>query len=378
MHIVIAPDSFKECLTAMEVAEALADGLRMALPDAHCELVPMADGGEGTTATLLQALGGERVDVEVHGPLGGKTWAYFGLIDQGKTAVMEMAEASGLHLVPPDQRNPLLTSSFGTGELIEAALRRGAQRIVLGIGGSATNDGGAGMLMALGATLLDQTGAPIALGGAALATLASLDLSTLDARLAQVQIDIACDVTNPLCGERGASAVFGPQKGASPEQVVQLDQALLHFGAMLAGQSGRDALNHPGTGAAGGLGAGLFAGLGAELRPGIELVIDTVQLEDKIAAADLVLTGEGRIDHQTIYGKTPFGVAQVAQRLGKPVIAVAGSVGEGYEVVHEHGINAVFSISPGPQSLLQALASGKEQLTRTARNIGEMLKLTAR
>lgn len=376
--VVIAPDSFKESLSALEVAAAIERGFRHVYPDIEYVKLPMADGGEGTVESMVAASNGERVAVTVTGPLGKPVKAFYGLLGEGKTAVIEMAAASGLHLAPTDQRNPLIATSYGTGELIMAALDRGVEAIILGIGGSATNDGGAGMMQALGAKLLDDHRQPLAAGGAALAKLAEIDLSALDARLQQVNVTVACDVDNPLCGERGASAVFGPQKGATPAMVEQLDSALQHYGRLLEQVTGRQVCNVSGAGAAGGMGAALIGMLNATLRPGIEIVIETLKLEEAIRDADLVITGEGRLDSQTIYGKTPIGVARVAKRYQLPVVGIAGSLAADYQVVHQHGIDAAFSVIDRIVTLDEALADAAHNLEVTARNVAALWQLAQR
>lgn len=375
MKIVIAPDSFKESLSAMQVAEAIEQGFSEIFPQAEYIKLPMADGGEGTVESMVAATGGERVHVNVTGPLGQPVNGFFGWMGDGETAVIEMAAASGLHLVAPEQRNPLITTSFGTGELILAALNHGARKIILGIGGSATNDGGAGMMQALGAHFHDIDGKELHVGGAALAQLASVDLSQLDARLAQTDILVACDVDNPLCGAKGASAVFGPQKGATPERVKQLDAALLHYGEKIELATGKSVLNVAGAGAAGGMGAALFGLLNARLQPGIEIVTEALKLADAVQGADLVITGEGRIDSQTIHGKTPVGVARVAKRYDIPVIAIAGGMTPDYSVVHQHGLDAVFSVLNRIQTLSEALEGARENVRVTARNVAAVWKM---
>ncbi|NWA19480.1 glycerate kinase [Serratia liquefaciens] len=373
--VVIAPDSFKESLSALEVAEAIERGFRQIFPQVQYVKLPMADGGEGTVDSMVAATGGEIVRVTVTGPLGQPVQAFYGLLGEGETAVIEMAAASGLHLAPKAQRDPRMTTSYGTGELILAALERGVKTIILGIGGSATNDGGAGMMQALGARLLDDNRQALPPGGAALAQLAYIDLSGVDPRLQQVSITAACDVDNPLCGANGASAVFGPQKGATPEMVTQLDAALRHYGTLLEQATGREVINAPGAGAAGGMGAALLGMLNAQLRPGIEIVIETLQLEEALRDADLVITGEGRLDSQSIHGKTPIGVARVAKRFGLPVIGIAGSLSKDYQVVHQHGIDAAFSVLDRVVSLEEALAEAADNLEVTARNVAAVWRL---
>ncbi|CNL50996.1 glycerate kinase [Yersinia pseudotuberculosis] len=375
MKIIIAPDSFKESLTAMQVAEAIEQGFSEIFPQAEYIKLPMADGGEGTVESMVAATGGELVNVEVTGPLGAPVKAFYGWMGDGETAVIEMAAASGLHLVAPEQRNPLITTSYGTGELILAALNHGARKIILGIGGSATNDGGAGMMQALGVQLSDQQGKALTVGGAALVQLVDIDLSQLDDRLAQTDILVACDVDNPLCGAKGASAVFGPQKGATPERVQQLDAALQHYGEKIEQVTGKSVINVAGAGAAGGMGAALFGLLNARLQPGIEIVTEALKLAAAVQEADLVITGEGRIDSQTIHGKTPVGVARVAKRFDIPVIAIAGSMAPDYEVVHQHGLDAVFSVLNHIQTLPEALEEASDNIRITARNVAAVWKM---
>ena len=375
MKIVIAPDSFKESLSAAAVAEAIAAGLREVWPQAELLCRPMADGGEGTVAALVAATGGEYRETLVRGPLGEPVAAHWGWIAQSRSAVIEMAAASGLHLVPAERRDALRACTYGTGELILAALEAGAERIVLGFGGSATNDAGSGMLRALGARFADAEGRPLAPGGAALAQLAQIDLSGLDPRLARVDFEVACDVDNPLCGPRGASQVFGPQKGATPEQVRQLDAALGHFADVCAQTLGRDGRDLPGCGAAGGIGFAARSFLAATFRPGIELVAEVSGLEQAVVGADLVITGEGRIDMQTLHGKTPMGVASIAKRHGVPVIALAGMLGEGYQQLYGHGIDAAFSLAPGPISLADALVEAPRLLRQRAADIARLWQL---
>lgn len=378
MKIVIAPDSFKESLTAMAVASEIEAGFREFFPDAQYVKLPVADGGEGTVQAMIDASGGRRVELQVTGPLGEPVSAFYGLMGDGATAVIEMAAASGLELVPPAKRNPLYTTSYGTGQLILNALDAGARRFVLGVGGSATNDGGAGMLQALGGRLLDAAGADLNAGGGALAALARIDLSALDPRIKDSVFDIACDVTNPLVGERGASAIFGPQKGATPEMVEQLDANLRHYAALIARDLDQHVAEIPGAGAGGGIGAGMMVFLGGRLRPGSEIVTAAVGLDAAVADADLVITGEGRIDGQTIHGKTPIGVAKVAQRHGKPVIAIAGGLASGAAAVHAHGIDAVFGAVSRPCTVEEALAGAAVNVRNAARNIAAVLSLGSR
>ncbi|MGF9946809.1 glycerate kinase [Priestia megaterium] len=375
MKIVIAPDSFKESLTALRVCEAVEKGIRIHFPNAEISKVPMADGGEGTVQSLVDATGGQIIQAKVTGPLGKEVEAFYGIFGDGKTAVIEMAAASGLHHVPVDKRNPLITTTRGTGELILKALDHKVKHIIIGIGGSATNDGGAGMAKALGAKLLDANGAEMKEGGGSLDQLASIDLTNLDSRLAEVKVEVACDVDNPLTGETGAPAVFGPQKGATPDMVKQLDCNLAHYATVIEKEMDIHIQSVPGAGAAGGLGGGLLAFLSAKLKPGVDIVIEATQLENYIKNADLVITGEGRIDGQTIYGKTPIGVAKTAKKHSVPVIAIAGSIGAGSEAVYEHGISALFSVVPGAVDLSEALEKADENIERTAKNVASVISL---
>lgn len=376
MKIVIAPDSFKESLTALEAAQAIEKGMKKVLPDADFIKVPMADGGEGTVQSLVDATGGKIISKTVTGPLGEPVEAFFGISGDEKTAVIEMAAASGLHLVPAEKRNPLITTTRGTGELITAALDYGIEQIIIGIGGSATNDGGTGMAKALGIKLLDSDGNEIADGGGALANIAAIDVSNIDPRLASVCIEVACDVDNPLTGPRGASSIFGPQKGATPEMVRLLDGNLHHYAEMIRRDVGKDIEQIAGAGAAGGLGAGLMAFLSAELKRGVDIVLEATALEAQLKNADFVITGEGKIDAQTVFGKTPIGVAKTAKKHSIPVIAIAGNVGSDSHVVHEHGIDAVFSIVPGIIPLSDAFENASVYVERLAENIASVIKLS--
>ena len=375
MKIVIAPDSYKESLSALEVATAIENGFRDIFPTAEYVKLPVADGGEGTVEAMVAATGGRIVPVDVTGPLGERVDGFYGLSGDEQSAFIEMAAASGLERVAPSKRNPLITTSWGTGELIRHALDAGVKHIIIGIGGSATNDGGAGMVQALGAKLLDAHGQPVGQGGGELANLARIDVSELDRRLADCRIEVACDVTNPLTGEEGASAIFGPQKGATPEMIVTLDNALEHYAQVIARDLDIDVLHLAGGGAAGGMGAALYAFCSAQLRQGIVIVTDALHLDEQVADADLVITGEGRIDSQTIHGKVPVGVARVAKRYNKPVIGIAGSLTADVGVVHDHGIDAVFSVIYTICSLEDALENASENVRMAARNIAAVLKV---
>ena len=374
---VLAPDSFKESMTAEQACAAMQRGIEKALPNAQFIHVPMADGGEGTVDALVSARHGRKVEIEVSHPLiEQKVKTYFGLIENDQTAVIEMALANGIHLIEPSQRNPLLTSTLGTGEMIKVALDFGVSKIIIGLGGSVTNDAGAGMAQALGAKFFDENDQVVQVGGGQLSHIKSIDFSKLDSRLKDTEIIIASDVNNPLCGENGASHVFAPQKGATPEMVATLDQNLKYFADLVAQKVGTDFQNIAGAGAAGGLGFGLMAFAGAKIRSGVEIVIEETGLAEKIAQADYVFTGEGGIDFQTKFGKTPFGVAQVAMRFNKPVIAFAGYVGEGIEELYDEGFTAILGIVDGACDLPAALKNGEKNLERTCENIARALGVT--
>jgi glycerate kinase len=368
MKIVVAPDSFKESLSAPEVALAIERGIKRALPHAMVVRVPMADGGEGTVEAVLGATTSERRVNTVLDALGRPIQATWARLPED-TAVIEMACAAGLEHIKPAERDPMHATSYGVGELIRCALDSGAQHIVLGLGGSATNDAGAGMLEALGLRLLDQHDKPLVRGGLGLAQLAKLDASRLDSRLAKIRVTIASDVNNPLCGPKGASAIFGPQKGATPDQVQTLDGALNHFANVCAQTLGRDMRDAPGSGAAGGLGFAAHAWLHTTFKPGAEVVANIGGLASAVQDADLVITGEGRMDAQTLLGKTPMGVAQIAQRAGVPVIAIAGSLGNGYQALYDAGIHAAFSLASGPCTLADACQQAAVLLEDRAQDI---------
>jgi len=336
MKIVIAPDSFKESLTALKVANAIETGFKRIFPNVEYVKLPMADGGEGTVQSLVDATQGRLIETEVTAPLGNQVKSFFGLSGDGKTAIIEMAAASGLHLVPMDKRNPCQTTSFGTGELIKQALDLGVQHIIL---------------------------------------VTEIQMTDLDPRLQYVQIEVACDVNNPLCGERGASAIFGPQKGATPEMVKKLDAALAHFAKIAERDCGKQIKAQPGAGAAGGMGGGLLLLPNVQLKAGVQIVLDNLKLADQVKEADLVITGEGRMDAQSILGKTPIGVARTAKQFNKPVIAIVGCLREDYEVVYEHGIDAVFPIIRNLGDLPIILKQGEQNLISTAQNVARLLSL---
>ena len=373
MKIVIAPQAFKGSISALRVAERMAEGVRRVWPDARTELAPVADGGDGTLETLVEASGGEIRSSEVIGPLGETRTAVWGAMGDGRTAVIEMARTSGLALVAVEDRNPLKATTYGLGQAIRDALDSGFRRFILGIGGSATNDAGAGMAQALGVRLLHAAGGDLPRGGAALADLDRVDLSGLDPRVAGSDVAVACDVTNPLTGPEGASAVYGPQKGATPEMVEQLDAALSHLAAVVRRDLGVEIDAIPGAGAAGGLGGGMIGFLGGHLEAGVDIVLETVGLEGRLDDADLVITGEGSVDYQTVYNKAPIGVARLAKARGIPVVAIVGSLGERYREVHDHGIDAVLAITSGPMTLEEASGRAEELVADAAEQAMRMM-----
>ena len=378
MKIVIAPDSYKESLSATEVAQAIEKGFREIFPEAQFVSVPVADGGEGTVEAMIAATQGRSVMSTVTGPLGEAVEAQWGISGDGNTAFIEMAAASGLALVPPEQRNPLITTSYGTGELILQALESGVKNIIIGIGGSATNDGGAGMVQALGAKLRDAEGKAIGFGGGSLMSLNHIDISGLDARLQHCAIRVACDVTNPLTGPQGASCIFGPQKGATEAMIAELDRNLAHYAEAIKASLRIDVKTVPGSGAAGGMGAALMAFLGAELRSGIEIVTQALNLEEHIHDCTLVVTGEGRLDSQSIHGKVPVGVASVAKKYHKPVIGIAGSLTRDVGVVHQYGIDSVFSVLNRIGSLEEAFRDAAENIYQTSQNLAATIQVGMR
>ncbi|WP_369308863.1 glycerate kinase [Providencia rettgeri] len=377
MKIVIAPDSFKESLSALKVATVIERGFKEVFPDATYIKCPMADGGEGTVATMVEATNGEICHIDVIGPLGNGVTAFYGLSQNKQQAFIEMAAASGLELVPPDLRNPLLTTSYGTGELIKACLDTGVKHIVIGIGGSATNDGGAGMLQALGAKLLDKHGEQIKLGGQALSDIAHIDVSMMDPRIKECQFSIACDVSNPLIGKNGASVIFGPQKGATNEHIKILDHNLEHFADIIKRDLDVEVHYIAGAGAAGGMGAALLAFFHADLKPGFDIIAKMLNLESLMQGANLVVTGEGRLDSQSLNGKVPFGVAQLAKKHHIPVIAIVGSMGDDLSHLHQYGIDSAFSILHKISSLSEALSNAEKNLFNCTKNIASTLNIKA-
>lgn len=378
MKFVIAPDSFKGSLTAKQVANLIKKGIQHVYPDADYALIPMADGGEGTVESLVDSTNGYLVYSKVFNPLHQMTNAYYGILGGGKTAVIEMSQASGLQYVNEQTKNPMITTTFGTGELIKDALNHGVKEIIIGLGGSATVDGGAGMAQALGVHLLDQNNHELPLGGGSLNLLSRIDLSHVDPRLKNIRLMVACDVVNPLIGPTGAAKMFGPQKGATPYQVDQLENNLIHYSNIIERDLGMKVANVPGAGAAGGLGAGLLAFTNAIFYRGVDLVLKYSKFSDKVQNADFVFTGEGKIDAQTRLGKTPFGVAQEAKKVvpNVPVIALAGNLGEGIEqLLHEQIIDAVYATPCGAKTLQQAIEDSPDDIMLTAENIAHLIKI---
>ena len=376
MKIVVAPDSFKGSLSAVEVAKSIEVGIKKVFPRAKVIKVPLADGGEGTVEALVEGVPGSKViKQEVTGPRGEKVKAFFGILGGGKRAVIEMAAASGLPLVKENKRNPLITTTYGTGELIKAALDYGSQEIIVGIGGSATCDGGAGAVQALGVKLLDREHHQIGFGGGELRRIKEIDLSSLDRRIRKSKIIIASDVANPLCGRRGAAYVYAPQKGATKKMVEELESNLSYYADKILEKLGKKVKTLPGSGAAGGLGAGLIAFLDAKVEPGIELVIQVAKLEEKLKDADLVITAEGKIDAQTAFGKAPLGVAKLAKRHNLPVVAIGGSVSDDAHLLHRRGIDALFSIIRYPLDLSQAMERARELLIDEIEQVMRLVKL---
>lgn len=375
MKIIIAPNAFKETLSAVEVADCIEQGIRTIWPETTIEKFPLADGGDGTVDAFVSAMGGKIIARKVTGPLGKKVRAEIGLLGDEMTAVVEMAAASGLRLVPLQKRNPLRTTTYGTGELIKACLDRGAKKIIVGVGGSATVDGGAGMAMALGAKLLDKFGKPIELGGEGLKNLFRIDCSQLDSRIKRTKFIVAADVDNPLLGKRGAARVYAAQKGAPPNMVGELEKYLTNFARVIEKDLGVEVANLPGAGAAGGLGAGLVAFLNARIKPGVDIVIKAWGLKEKMENADLVFTGEGSIDRQTLYGKVPFGVAKIAKKHGVPVIAIAGNVEDGADILLKYGVEAIFSTTPRIMTLAEIRKNPGQLITNTVEQIMRIYRL---
>lgn len=367
MKILVAPDSFKGSLSSKEVLEAISEGIRRAV-NAEIVGVPIADGGEGTVDALIASLGGRIVDVDVVGPLGNVVKSFFGILNDG-TAVIEMAASSGLSLLPDNMKNPLITTTYGVGQLIKEALDKGCRKFIVGLGGSATNDGGAGMVQALGVKLLDEDGNDIPYGGGNLYKLKKVDISSIDKRVYESSFIAASDVVNPLCGENGASAVYGPQKGATKEMVKILDNNLRHYASVVKETLGKDFKDVPGAGAAGGLGFSLIAFLNAKIRSGIDIVMEASNIDEKIKLCDIVITGEGNTDFQTAFGKAPAGIARIAKKYGKPVLILSGGLGKNYKDLYDVGVTSMFSIVDKPMTLQEAMINAKKLISDRAEDI---------
>ena len=373
MRVLIAPDSFKDSLSAVNVCKAIAEGLQEGCPYIEVEICPMADGGEGTVAALVEATGGHIVHCEAQDALGRPIDSFYGILGDGVTAIIEMAAASGIELLEFHERNPWETSTYGTGQLIAHALDNGCQSIIVGIGGSATNDGGTGMAAALGYRFLDARGNELEMKGSTTGMVSAIDTSLVHPKLGKCGFYAACDVKNPLIGEHGASRVYGPQKGGTPEMIEKLDANLTHLAGILQRDLLKNVAELPGSGAAGGLGGGLVAFCNARLKPGIDLIKEVTHLDEKIAQADWVITGEGKIDSQTQYGKTPMGISSSAARFNKPVIALAGTLGEGYESLYDNGFTAIFSIVDKPMPLQEAIQQTQHLLKQKSMAIGRII-----
>lgn len=378
MKIVIAPDSFKGSVSAKDAAQSIKNGIIKVYKDINVVCIPMADGGEGTVQPMVDATGGKIIKTRVHGPMFREVDAFYGILGDGKTAVIEMAAASGLPLVSDDQKDPMTASTYGTGELIKHALDKGCDKIIMGVGGSATNDGGQGMAKALGVVFLDKQGNDIGYGGGSLDKLFSIDISGIDKRIKNCEVILACDVENPLCGPTGATYVFGPQKGAKDGVLEILDKNLEHYAGVIKSTLNVDIKDYPGAGAAGGLGGGALAFLNANMRKGVEIVIEMVRLDEHVKDADLVITGEGMMDFQTQFGKTPFGVAKTAKKHGVPVVALVGKIGKGANALYDLGIDSIFSIVDGPMSLEDAMANGEKLLEDTAERVMRFYRINER
>lgn len=375
MKVVVASDKFKGSLTSYEVATCIENGIKKVDKSIEVVKVPMADGGEGTLKSLVEATGGEMVKLIAKDPLMRPIECSYGLINDKKMAIIEMAEVSGLMLLKENERNPLKTTTYGLGQLICDAMDKGCETIIIGIGGSATNDGGAGMLKALGVKFLDAYGNDVGADGESLGRICTIDMSGMDKRVRDVRFIVACDVDNPLYGPNGASYIYGPQKGADDAMLELLDRNLKHYGDIIDGIFKKPISSYPGSGAAGGLGAGLMAFLGAELEKGIDLIIKLTNLEEKIKSSDIVVTGEGKIDSQTVHGKTPFGVAELAKKYGIPVIAICGTLAKGYEILYQNGFDSIFSITDGPMTLEDALKNSRELIEAAAYRIFRLIKI---
>ena len=373
MKIVVAPQAFKGSLGAFQVCDAIKEGINQVFPDAEVDISPMADGGDGTLEVLVQGTKGKTISAWVTGPLGQQVEALWGVLGDGQTAVIEMARASGLALVPREKQNPLVATTYGTGELIRQALEAGYRNFIVGVGGSATCDGGAGVAQALGARLLDAQGQDLPVGGKALSKLAEVDVSGMDPRIRDSHFQVATDVSNPLCGPEGTAAIYGPQKGATPSIVRELDDALSHYAGVVKRNLGIEIGDVPGAGAAGGLGFGMMALLQAQLRSGVDVVAEAIDFSRRLEGSDLVITGEGQLDGQSAYGKTIMGVASRARGLSIPVIAIAGGIAPGYQSIYQHGVTSATSITPRPMGLDSAIGNAYQLVTEATERALRMI-----
>lgn len=378
MRIVVAPDSYKGSLSATKVADAIETGIKNIDSNIFVDKVPMADGGEGTVEALIVATGGHIIEKCVTGPLGEPVNSFYGILGDGVTGVVELAAASGILLVPKEKRNPMLTNTFGTGELIKAAIESGCKKLIVGIGGSSTNDGGTGLLQALGVRFLDSEKRELGFGGQILGLIHSIDVSGLYKGLQGIEIEVACDVSNPICGYNGAAYIYGPQKGATDQMIEKMDKGLRNYSNKLIEFCGKDVRNLPGGGAAGGVGGGIVALLDARLKPGIDIMIEATNLDHKIRQAQLVITGEGKTDNQTVFGKVPSGIAKLAKLHGVPAVCVSGGVGEGFEQLYEMGITSVFGITNRPMTLEEAMLNAHVLVMKATENIIRLFCHSAR
>ena len=375
MRVVVAIDSFKGSMSSLEAGEAISKGIRNAHKDAEVEIRPLADGGEGTVEALSIGMGGRLINVDVTGPAGKSVNAVYGIVDSSKTAIIEMSQAAGITLVSGDEKNPLYTTTFGVGELIKDAINKGCRHFVVGIGGSATNDCGIGMLQALGYEFLDKEGKQVGFGASGVRDIVSIRDENVIKELSECYFRVACDVNNPLCGDLGCSAIYGPQKGATKEMVADMDGWLKSYSKIVKEKYPDADCEYPGTGAAGGLGYAFFNFTNSKMESGIQIVLDETRLEDYVKDADIVVTGEGRLDHQTVMGKAPVGVANIAKKYNKKVIAFSGSVTEDAGVCNEHGIDAFFPILRRIVTLEEAMQTdtAKKNLTDTAEQVFRLL-----
>ena len=377
MKVVVSIDSLKGSLSSLEAGEAIKEGIHKAIPDAQVIVRPLADGGEGTVEALAIGMGGRLETVTVTGPLGDPVDCVYGILEESKTAIVEMSGAAGITLIPPKKRNPLYATTYGVGETIKDAIKKGCRHFIVGIGGSATNDGGVGMLQALGFGMLDEKGNQVSSGASGVKDIVKITDDNVIPELKDCTFRIACDVTNPLCGETGCSAVYGPQKGASPMMIKQMDEWLGDYAKLTAAKYEKADAKYPGTGAAGGLGFAFLAYTNAVLESGIKIILEETRLEDYVKDADIVVTGEGRLDGQTVYGKAPIGVAKIAKKYGKTVVAFSGAVTKDAVACNEHGIDAFFPILRGVQTIQEAMnpENARYNMTSTVEQVFRLIHI---